>query len=211
MLMIKPSHSFTFLQHTRPCRISATALRFGATLCLGGLTFLAFLITASTGILLLFHYEPGGQAYTSVASMVSLAPYGGIIRSLHFWAAQGMVVTLLFHMARVVWHHAYRPPREKNWIIGVLLLVFTLIVNFSGYLLRGDREGAGAAAIAQSLVRGLPGGAGLAALFLGSTELGQSSSLTLYVWHVFLLPGVLLTLQIWHFWRVRRDGGVRPL
>ncbi|MDI6812914.1 MAG: cytochrome b N-terminal domain-containing protein [Desulfitobacteriaceae bacterium] len=209
--MVKPVRSFTFLQHIRPRRIPVAALRFGATLCLGGLSFLAFLITVGTGILLLFHYEPGKQAYISVASMVSLAPYGAIIRSLHFWAAQGMVVTVLFHMARVVWHHAYRPPREKNWVIGVFLFLLTLILDFSGYLLRGDREGAGAAEIAQSLLRGLPGGAGLAALFLGSMELGHGSSLPLYVWHVFILPGVLLVLQLWHFWRVRRDGGVRAL
>jgi len=209
--MAKSLRSIAFVQHIRPRSLPAHSLRFWATLCMGGLSFLAFLVTVVTGMFLLFHYVPGEQAYNSVADIVSLAPYGSIIRSLHYWAAQGMVLAILLHMARVVWHQAYRPPREMNWIIGVFLFLLTLILDFSGYLLRGDRQGAAAQEVARGLLHGLPWGSSLTALFFGASDLGHGSSLTLYVWHVFILPGTLLVLQLWHFWRVRRDGGVRPL
>ncbi|WP_459998219.1 cytochrome b N-terminal domain-containing protein [Paradesulfitobacterium aromaticivorans] len=163
-----------------------------------------------TGTLLLFYYEPGEKAFASLGVIANLTPYGNLIRGLHFWAAQIMVITVLLHMARVVWHQAYRPPREKNWVIGVALFCLTLILDFSGYLLRGSQESTAAATVARGLLENFPGGDVLARMFLG-TELWQGSSLALYVWHVFLLAGFALFLQIGHFWRVRRDGGVRPL
>lgn len=200
----------SFWEHVRPKRLSASALKLSSTFCLGGLSFFTFMIEAVTGTLLLFYYEPGAKAFASVGVITNLTPYGSLIRGLHFWAGQIMVITVLLHMARVVWHQAYRPPREKNWVIGVVLFCLTLILDFSGYLLRGSQESGAAATVARSLLESLPGGDVPARMFLGP-ESWQGSSPALYVWHVFLLAGLAFFLQIWHFWRVRRDGGVRPL
>lgn len=200
----------TFWQHIRPKRIQASALRLMTTFCLGGLSFLFFIITIITGVLLLFHYEPGENAYVTVARISSIIPYGSLIRGLHYWAAQLMVVTVALHMARVVWHHAYRPPREMNWVIGVMLFLLTLLLDFSGYLLRGDQESLSAATVAMGLLNDLPGGNYLNVIIFGN-GLTQGTSITLYVWHAFLLTITAFVLQGWHFWRIQRDGGVRPL
>lgn len=198
-------------QHIRPQRISSKSLRFKATFCLGGLSFLSFLILLGTGMLLLFNYQPGEKAYSSLVEINSVLPYGALIRSLHFWAGQFMVISIFLHMVRVVVSHAYRPPRELNWVIGVLLLGLTLIMDYSGYLLRGDQEGGAAASVGKSLLQVIPGGKALSFIFFGNPSPLNSSTLHLYIWHSFVLAWVISVLQMYHFWRIRRNGGIRSL
>ncbi|MBC2723443.1 cytochrome b N-terminal domain-containing protein [Desulfosporosinus sp.] len=201
----------SFMGHIRPRQIMTGALRLRATFCLGGFSFLAFLVLTITGVLLLFFYQPGDEAFISLSELNSVLPYGGVIRSLHFWAAQMMVISVFLHMVRVVWSKAYRPLRELNWITGVVLFVLTVILDYSGYLLRGGQESGAAATIGQALFTSLPGGQALATIFFGQPSSFNGSTLNMYAWHVFILPGVLGFLQMVHFWRIRRDGGVRPL
>ncbi|KLU60799.1 menaquinol-cytochrome c reductase cytochrome b subunit [Peptococcaceae bacterium CEB3] len=202
-----------FLNHIRPHGVSEKAMSFGYTFCLGGVSFLAFIVLGLTGILLMFHYLPGAKSgYASVTTLASVIPFGGLIRNLHFWAGQVMVVSVSLHMVRVVRTKSYRPPKEWNWLVGMSLLVLTLVLDFTGYLLRGSQESGAAAAVAVHILTLLPGiGRPLAQMFLGEVSAANSSTLMVYVWHCVALPFLALWLQMFHFWKIRKDGGVRPL
>lgn len=201
-----------FVNHIRPRWVGEGALRIGYTFCLGGLTFLAFIVLGITGLLLMFHYQPGEQSFGSILTIASVIPYGGTIRNLHYWAGQLMVVTINLHMLRVVRTHAYQPPKEGNWLVGVVLLILILFLDFTGYLLVGSQESGAAATVAVNIVKLIPfGGDGLAEILFGEPSPLNGSTLVVYVWHCVALPMAAFLLQLYHFWRVRRDGGVRPL
>ncbi|AHF06627.1 cytochrome b N-terminal domain-containing protein [Desulfitobacterium metallireducens] len=208
--MVKKEKS-SFIGHIRPRQIKAGALRLRATFCLGGFSFLAFTILTITGVLLMFYYQPGDKAFATLSEIDSALPYGGFIRSLHFWAGQLMVISVFLHMVRVVWTRSYRPISELNWIVGVVLFVSTVILDYSGYLLRGGQESGAAASVGQTLLRTLPGGQALAIVFFGQPSPLNGSTINVFVWHIFILSGIAGFLQMFHFWRVRKNGGVRPL
>jgi quinol-cytochrome oxidoreductase complex cytochrome b subunit len=135
-----------------------------------------------------------------------------MIRNLHYWAGQLMVVTVNLHMLRVVWTHSYKPPKQLNWLVGVALLMLILFLDFTGYLLIGSQESGAAATVAVNILGLIPGlGIGLAQVLFGEPSAISGSTLVVYVWHCFALPMIALFLQLYHFWRIRRDGGVRPL
>ncbi|AFM42163.1 hypothetical protein Desaci_3267 [Desulfosporosinus acidiphilus SJ4] len=203
----------SFVDHLRPRSIPERALSVFYTFCLGGLSFLAFLMLGVTGLLLMFHYQPGeSTGYSSVLTLGSVIPYGGIIRNLHYWSAQLMVVTVNLHMVRVVWTHSYKPPKQLNWLVGVGLLVLVLVLDFTGYLLIGSQESGAAATVAANILKQIPVlGTALAHIALGEPTALSGSTLVVYVWHCVALPFAALWLQLYHFWRIRRDGGVRPL
>lgn len=209
----KVSKQANFFTHLRAHTLPAGADSVWYTFCLGGLSFLSFVVLLITGLLLMFHYQPGESgAYPSLLNLASVIPYGAVLRDLHYWAGQIMVVTVLLHMVRVVWTHSYRPPRELNWLIGVSLLVLTVVLDFTGYLLRGSQECGAAATVAVHILLLVPGvGPGLAQMLFGQPAVLSGSTLIIYVWHCVALPGAVFNLQVYHFWRVRRDGCVRPL
>lgn len=123
-----------------------------------------------------------------------------------------MVITVNLHMLRVVWTHSYKPPKQLNWLVGVALLMFVLFLDFTGYLLIGSQESGAAATVAVNLLGLIPGiGHSLAQIIFGEPSSLSGSTLVVYVWHCVVLPMVALVLQVYHFWRIRRDGGVRPL
>lgn len=201
-----------FINHMRPRNIAKDALNVAYTFCLGGLTFLAFILLFITGLLLMFHYQPGiTTGFTSLLNL-TVIPYGGVIRNIHFWAGQVMVVTVNLHMLRVIWTHSYKPPKQLNWVVGVALLLLVLFLDFTGYLLRGSQESGAAATVAVSILDLIPGiGLPISQMVLGRPSALAGSTLIVYVWHCFLLPGIALLMQLYHFWRIRKDGGVRPL
>ena len=201
----------SFWEHIRPRQIWLGTLRLRTTFCLGGFSFLAFIVLAITGVLLLFYYQPGDRAFASLSEIDSALPYGGLSRSLHFWAGQMMVISVFLHMVRVVWSRAYRPLQELNWVTGVVLFGLTVMLDYSGYLLRGGQESGAAATVGQTLFTSLPGGKALATVFFGHPSPLNGSTLSIFAWHTFILAGIAGFLQIWHFWRIRRGGGVRPL
>jgi len=122
-----------------------------------------------------------------------------------------MVISVFLHMVRVVWSRAYRPLRELNWITGVLLFGLTVMLDYSGYLLRGGQESGSAATVGKNLLTMLPGGHVLATAFFGQPSPLNGSTLSMFVWHIFILAGGVSFLQVFHFWRIRRGGGVQPL
>ena len=135
--------------------------------------------------------------------------FGLLTRNIHRWGAHLMVFFVFLHMIRVFYHGAYKPPREFNWVVGVLLLLMTIALSFTGYLLPWDQIGYWAITIGTNM-------AGYAPLFntpanlllLGGLEVGQNTLLRFYVLHIVALPvdrGVVLAV---HFWRIRKDGGI---
>ncbi|MGE5590689.1 MAG: cytochrome b N-terminal domain-containing protein [Bacillota bacterium] len=199
-----------FLSHGRPGWVPASAARFRYTYGLGGASVLLFLLLLVTGLPLLFQYQPGDGAYRSLANLTYVLPYGWLFRSLHFWAAQMLVVTVLFHLLRVALTRAFLPPRRFNWWLGVGLLVLVVGLDYTGYLLRGDLEAVSAATVGWSILRSVPVvGQALAALIFGSG--GQGALLGLSAWHSSVFPLAGFGVMGWHLWHVRRDGGIsRP-
>ena len=200
----------SLLYNLHPPEIPAAGARFTYTFGLGGLAVLTTLITIFSGLLLMFYYVPTlEQAHASLAYIDSVVAFGGFIRSLHYWAAQAMVVIVLLHLARIVFTGGYRPPRDFNWFIGLGLLAVTLLWNFTGYTLRWDEGSIWALLVGTNLLKVIPGiGGRLYLLVVGDTALGGSALLRFYVWHVFGLTLLGGGGIVYHIWRVRVDGGI---
>lgn len=169
-----------------------------------------FFMEAVTGALLMLRYVPSlSGAYLSIQEITHLARYGFFIRNLHYWCGQAMVVLVALHMVRVFVTGSFAPPRRMNWVIGSVLLVTTLLVDFTGYLLVWDDRALWALTIARNLTASVPWlGSSLASVFFGPGEVGDMSLVRLYAWHVFLLPATMVLFMGWHFWKIRKDGGI---
>ncbi|MBU4564847.1 MAG: cytochrome b N-terminal domain-containing protein [Desulfarculus sp.] len=202
--MAKPG----FLEHIHPPRIPPERTRFSATFCLGGLSFLLFLVLGGTGVVLMFSYVPTPQgAAAFFAQEAGDLPFAWFFRRLHFLAGQAMVITLLLHLARVLAARAYLPPRAANWLVGLGLLLLTLALDLSGYVLRWDAATQGAATVAAGVLGEIPAvGPLFKSLLLGGPSLGEASLLRFYVLHCLALPAFTLVLSFYHFWRIRKDG-----
>src|SRR5438046_1603230 len=125
--------------HLHPVSVRKSGINLSYTWCMGGLTFFMFLELTITGVLLMFYYRPTLEhAYNDILLLRDVATLG-ILRELHRWGAHAMVITIWLHMYRVFLTGSYKPPREFNWGVGVLLLVMTLLLSFTGYLLPWDQ------------------------------------------------------------------------
>ena len=208
--------------HLHSVRTHRWSLRWTTTAGLGIATFAAFLITLVTGVLLMFYYKPYPDvAYDSMKDIHFIVPTGRFVRNIHRWAANLMVITVILHMARAFYTAAYRHPREFNWLVGMALLVTTLGLSFTGYLLPWDQLaywaitiGANIAQSPREITDALnitsffdPGGL-QRLLLLGSDTVGEEALIRFYLLHVMLLPIVASTLMAVHFWRIRKDGGL---
>jgi quinol-cytochrome oxidoreductase complex cytochrome b subunit len=199
-----------FILHLHPRLVPEPSTKLMFTFCLGGLAVWMFIIETVTGILLILHYVPTPtNAYPSVQSITHVVPYGFFVRNLHYWCGQFMVVLVVLHMVRVYVTGAFQAPRRFNWVIGMMLFVLTFLVDFTGYLLVWDDRGLWAWTIARNLAQTVPlVGSGLATILLGPPEVSNLVLLRLYVWHVILLPVVMIVVMGWHFWKIRKDGGI---
>ncbi len=128
------------LYHLHPVKVKRHGVRLSYTLCLGGLSFFLFILLTITGIFLMFYYTPTAEiAYADMEALSTDVAFGSLVRNLHRWGAHLMVLSVFLHMSRVFYHGAYKPPREFNWVVGVILLFLTLFLSFSGYLLPWDQ------------------------------------------------------------------------
>src|SRR5207253_7834039 len=144
------------LYHLHPVKIKRHGLQLTYTFCLGGLSFFLFVLLTITGIYLMFFYRPaavvgGAQAYIDMQTIRSGVYFGDLVRNIHRWSAHLMVLTVSLHMARVCYTGAYKPPREFNWVVGVILLFLTLGLSFTGYLLPWDQLSLWAVTIAEGI------------------------------------------------------------
>ncbi len=181
--------------------------------CFGGITFLCFLIQAATGVLLAFYYRPGSDtAYTSVLHIMDDMPYGVVIRSLHAWTANIMIIMVIVHMLRVFFHGAYRPPRELNWVTGVLLFFMTVTFGFSGYLLPMNQLSYWATKVGTEIAGAMPFVGGyLQDFLLAGSKIGDATLTRFYTIHVIILPIVLSMFLAAHFYMIRKQGIADPL
>src|SRR6266542_3759958 len=132
------------LYHLHPVKVKRHGLKLTYTFCLGGLSFFLFILLTITGISLMFFYRPAAQlgsaaAFTDMQNIRTSIFFGDLVRNLHRWGAHLMVFSVSLHMARVFYTGAYKPPREFNWVVGVILLFLTLGLSFTGYLLPWDQ------------------------------------------------------------------------
>jgi quinol-cytochrome oxidoreductase complex cytochrome b subunit len=202
-----------FWLHWFPAKVSLRSASWSYSLWLGTATASLFLILLVTGMLLMFFYIPSvEQAYWSVKDLSFAVSFGWLLRNQHRVAAHLMVATTFLHMSRVFWTGAYRGPRTANWLVGVVLLLVTLLLSFTGYLLPWDQLAFWAVTVGTNIAREAPGvGETFRFLLLGGNQIGQPTLLRFYVLHVFVLPLVAIALVAIHLWRVRRDGGLAAI
>ncbi|MDE3095063.1 MAG: cytochrome b N-terminal domain-containing protein [Chloroflexota bacterium] len=200
--------------HLHPTRIHKTHVKITHTYCLGGLSFFMFLGLTVTGVMLMFYYVPDvNRAFNDVQALETNVRFGMLIRNLHRWMAHAMVLLVLMHMMRVFYTGAYKPPREFNWVVGVILLVLTLLLSFTGYLLPWDQLALWAITVGTNIAGAAPILGGQSRLVLiGGFDVGPNALIRFYTLHVIALPLLAAIFMSVHFWRIRRDGGLaRPL
>jgi len=219
----------SLILHLHPVKVRRSGVRMSYTWCMGGTSFFLFLVETVTGLLLMFYYRPTIEyAFTDIMDLREQAPFG-IMREMHRWGAHAMVIAVWLHMFRVFMTGSYKPPREFNWNVGVILLVLTLLLSFTGYLLPWDQLAIWAITVGSNMARATPflghegPGARLLRLgdvplihaaddarfaLLGGTFVGEGALLRFYVLHCVGLPLAIAVLMAVHFWRVRKDGGI---
>ena len=215
--------------HLHPVSVRKSGIDLSYTWCMGGITFFLFLVETVTGVLLMFYYRPTLEhAYHDIEALGNVVTLG-ILRELHRWGAHAMVITIWLHMYRVFLTGSYKPPREFNWGVGVILLVLTLLLSFTGYLLPWDQLAIWAITVGSNMARATPGmgyegpgsrfikvggvemihsGSDARFLLLGGRFVGEDTLLRFYVLHCVALPLAAALLIAVHFWRVRKDGGI---
>ena len=218
-----------FVLHLHPVSLRQHALALRFTWCMGGVTAFLFVVETITGVLLMFYYRPTLEwAYPDMLALRDTTSLG-ILRELHRWGAHAMVITVWLHMYRVFLTGSYKPPREFNWVLGVFLLVLTLLLSFTGYLLPWDQLAIWAVTVGSNMARAHPllghegPGATLLTMdgrpmitagsdarfsLLGAPFVGEETLNRFYVLHCIALPLLAAVLAAIHFWRVRKDGGI---
>ena len=210
--------------HLHPTKAPRYAIEFGYTWGMGGITFFLFLVLTVTGVLLMFYYRPTAEyAYSDMKYLEFDVPFGMFIRNMHRWGAHAMVITVWLHMLRVFLTGSYKSPREFNWGVGVILLVLTMLLSFTGYLLPWDQLSIWAVTVGSNMARATPliGHEGpfgpqlgmrpdndVRFVLLGGTIVGPPTLLRFYVLHCIAFPLIVAVLLAVHFWRIRKDGGI---
>ena len=175
---------------------------------LGSATLTLITLQFLTGILLLFYYVPSAEnAWDSIYFIMTDAYFGKLIRGIHFWSANVLVVVIGLHMCRTFFSGSYKAPREMNWIIGVVLILLVTVLAFSGYALRWDQEGFWAWEVGIMIGSYTPFlGKYVATFLLGGDTVGPATLSRIFVIHVWLLPAVLAPFIGVHLYLLRKHG-----
>lgn len=179
---------------------------------LGGLTLFFFIVQVVTGILLLMYYRPGADtAYESVRFIVSEVSFGWLIRSMHSWSANLMILAAFVHLFTVYFTRAYRKPRELTWLTGIGLLALAMTFGFSGYLLPWNELAFFATRVGTGMAGAIPiVGEELMVLMRGGEEVGSATIGRFFGLHVAILPAVYTVLLTMHLLFVQRQGMSEP-
>jgi len=199
-----------FALHFRPVSVPERSLDIALHWGLGIMaTVLVFLLFAS-GLMLKFTYEPSlSGAHDSIDYLIETVPFGQLLRNLHRWSANGLLMVVFLHLLRVFYTGAFTSPRRLNWFVGLVLFAAVVLSNFTGYLLPWDQLAYWAVTISTSMLDYIPvAGTGLREWILGGTEPGPKTLVNFYAIHTALLPALLLFFVPFHFWRIRKANGL---
>jgi quinol-cytochrome oxidoreductase complex cytochrome b subunit len=196
--------------HFRPLRLPQKSLKYTHTFGLGGMSLILILLLISTGVLLMFVYEPStAQAYGSILALQNQVLFGKLVRNVHHWSANFLILIAFLHLLRVFFTGGFHAPRQFNWVIGLALLFGIVISNFTGYLMPWDQLSYWAITIVTGMLAYVPFiGEWLRQVVRGGPEIGQPTLINFYTFHTTLIPVALILLMAWHFWRVRKAHGV---
>jgi cytochrome b6 len=196
--------------HWLPVKVREKSLRVRASYYLGSISFLLFATLAISGLLLMFYYHPAvPQAYRDMKDLRFAVSNGVFLRNIHRLAAQLMVLAVFWHMFHVFYRGGYKPPHEFNWVVGVLLLLITLFLSYTGYLLPWDQLAFWAITVGTNIISAMPFlGSKIRFTLLGGNLVGENALLRFYVLHCVVLPLIAIVLIAVHFWRVQKDGGL---
>jgi cytochrome b6 len=191
-------------------RVREPQLGFRATWYLGALTLGTFTIQLTTGLLLMLYYHPSiPQAYADMKDLQFVVSSGVFLRNLHRWSAHAMVFLVFTHMARKFYKGAFRPPRELNWVVGVCLLMLTLLLSYTGYLLPWDQLSYWGVTVGSNIMSSTPIiGEKLRFVLLGGNTVNANALTRFYVLHAVILPLSAILLIVVHMWRLHKDGGM---
>ncbi len=201
-------HWANFLLHLYPVKVRRAELGFRYSWYLGVISTVLLASLVASGVYLMFFYVPSpATAYADIQRIQTEVAFGQYIRNVHRWSAHLMVLGVSAHMARVFYRGAYKSPREFNWVIGVVLLILTLLLSFTGYLLPWDQLAYWAITVGSSMADFVPFvGDTVKRLLIGGDQVGEATLLRFYVLHVAVLPGVLFATLGVHLWRWRKDA-----
>ncbi len=197
-----------FFLHLYPVKVPRKALSFRSTLRLGFISTVLFMILFVSGMYLMFFYHPAvPDAYFDMHALSTTVAFGQFVRNIHRWGAHLMVLVVFIHLMRVFYAGAYKAPRQFNWVIGVCLLVLTLFMSFTGYLLPWDQLSYWAITVGTNIAGYVPMmGDRARQMLLGGSDVGAPALLRFYVLHIYFVPALMVVLMAIHIWRVRKDG-----
>ena len=200
----------TLILHFRPRAVPERTLDFTLTWGLGGMAFVLVSLLLGTGLLLKFYYQPfPDKAYESILFLQDHVLFGPLVRNIHHWSANVLIMVAFFHLLRVYFTGAFDQRRRFNWVIGLGLFCIVLLSNFTGYLLPYDQLAFWAVTISSGMLEYIPVvGIWLQRVIQGGTEVGPATLSNFYAVHTAILPALLIVLMPFHFWRVRKAGGL---
>ena len=205
-----------FMLHWFPAKVFKPSLDWNYSFWLGTISAALLLLLVVSGLPLMFLYVPSVErAYGSVKDIEWVVTFGSWIRSVHRLSAHLMVAAVFLHLVRVFLTGAYKngagrgQRREWNWVMGVAMLLLTLFLSFTGYLLPWDQLAFWAVTVGTNIAASIPYvGPQVRELLIGGRAIDQPTLLRFYILHIVVLPGVLGALFGYHMWRVRKDGGL---
>ncbi len=202
------SHWSSFLLHIYPVKMKRSQIAFRYSWYLGVISTVLLGSLVISGLYLMFFYVPSpNQAYSDMQALQTDVAFGQYVRNVHRWSAHLMVLAVVAHMSRVFYRGAYKAPREFNWVIGVMLLLLTLLMSFTGYLLPWDQLAFWAITVGTEMAAFVPIiGDTTRETLLGGPVVGAGTLLRFYVLHVAVLPAVLVLVLMFHLWRWRKDS-----
>ena len=179
---------------------------------LGSATLFAFIVQAVTGVFLAMFYTPSAtQAYASISHINNEVPLGALVHGMHKWGSSVMVILVFLHMGRTFFFGAYKYPRELNWVIGVVLLILTMTMAFTGYLLPFDQRSFWASIVGININgTGPVVGPYLSDFLRAGPELGATTLSRFYAIHMLLVPGAIIALIGAHMYLVVKLGTTAP-
>lgn len=202
------AHWSSFLMHIYPVKMRRKEIAFRYSWYLGVVSTVLLGSLIASGIYLMFFYVPSPEsAYADIQNIQIEVTFGQYIRNVHRWSAHLMVLAVAAHMARVFYRGAYKAPREFNWVLGVGLLLLTLLMSFTGYLLPWDQLAYWAVTVGTEMAGYVPFiGGTTQEMLLGGPIVGSATLLRFYVLHVAVLPVAIVSVLMFHLWRWRKDS-----